>query len=120
MYWGPWKRHGSVVCRTRPYNGGMATTTISIRVHDDDLAEIDRRANARRLSRTAFILGASLTATLPRTIEEEQLDHLAEQLRALSQADKRWCDHVELRLWQLEQEALGQTFPLEEATLGAD
>lgn len=93
---------------------GMATTTISIRVPDEDLAEIDRRASARRLSRTAFMLAAALSSTLPQTVEQEQLDNLEERLRALSQRDEQWWRDVELRLEQLEQETFGQTFPLED------
>jgi uncharacterized protein (DUF1778 family) len=47
--------------------------TISIRVPDDDLAEIDRRARARNMTRTAFMLGAALADDLFQTPSEKRV-----------------------------------------------
>jgi uncharacterized protein (DUF1778 family) len=67
------KRKGSV----------SASNPITIRVSEDDLAEIDRRAAARGLNRTAFFLRAVLSDELAQTAEERQLERLERRVGRL-------------------------------------
>jgi uncharacterized protein (DUF1778 family) len=63
----------------------MSTTPITLRVPDDDLAEIDRRAKARGLNRTAFMLGLALAEDLARTADEARFEDIEERLSALEE-----------------------------------
>ncbi len=56
---------------------------ITLRVSEDDLAEIDRRAAARGLNRTAFIRSAVLSDQLAQTPEERQLERLERRVSRL-------------------------------------
>jgi uncharacterized protein (DUF1778 family) len=62
-------------------------STISIRVNDDDLAEIDRRADSAGMARSAFMLKTALdraTADERRLEEiEDRLAHAEERLEVL-------------------------------------
>ena len=58
----------------------MTTAAISIRVPEPDLEEIDRRAKAHGMSRTAFLLTAALADHLAQTVDEERLEAIEERL----------------------------------------
>jgi uncharacterized protein (DUF1778 family) len=60
----------------------MSTTTISIRVPDKDLAEIDRRAAAGGWTRTAFLLRTALGAA---TQDERRLEDHEQRLKLLEE-----------------------------------
>jgi predicted DNA binding CopG/RHH family protein len=60
----------------------MSTTTISIRVPDDDLAEIDRRRAALGMNRTAFLLRTVLGAA---TQDERRLKDHEQRLKDLEE-----------------------------------
>jgi uncharacterized protein (DUF1778 family) len=60
----------------------------SIRVSDEDLAEIDRRAAAAGVSRTQYIIDRAL-GRLPGTELEEQLDDLRERIETLESPRRR-------------------------------
>jgi uncharacterized protein (DUF1778 family) len=60
-----------------------ASNPITIRVSEDDLAEIDRRAAARGLNRTAFFLSAVLSDQLAQTAEEERVERLEARVHRL-------------------------------------
>jgi hypothetical protein len=63
--------------------------TISLRVHDDDLEDIDRRAGDLGMSRTAFLLRAALGAV---TADEKRFAALEERLDWVERdlRDRRW------------------------------
>jgi uncharacterized protein (DUF1778 family) len=64
----------------------MATTAITLRVPNEDLAEIDRRTAAHGYpSRTAFMLAAALHDDLAATLTERQVAELAERLDELDE-----------------------------------
>jgi Arc/MetJ-type ribon-helix-helix transcriptional regulator len=59
-------------------------TTISIRVPDDDLAEIDRRVATHGFpNRTAFLLGLALSDDLAKAPGEAQFERIDERLARL-------------------------------------
>ena len=74
----------------------MPTSRVSIRIPTPDLAEIDRRAKARHMTRTAYMLGAALSDGLLKTASEAQCDELGDEL-----------DAVTARLERLEQVTFG-------------
>lgn len=61
--------------------------TISIRVADVDLAEIDRRTRAHGYpNRTAFLLGVALSENLAQTAEETRFESIEKRLGRLEEA----------------------------------
>jgi hypothetical protein len=67
--------------------------SISLRVPDDDLAEIDRRAAARGLNRTEYMRRCALSDDLAETADEARFHAIEERLELLEAA------------WRLEQGA---------------
>lgn len=64
----------------------MKTVAISIRAAEADVEEIDRRASARGMSRTAFLLETALADHLAKTADEERNDRIEERLHRLEAA----------------------------------
>jgi uncharacterized protein (DUF1778 family) len=56
--------------------------TISLRVADADLAEIDRRAGCARMTRTAFMLRSALGVA---TADEERFDGIERRLSRIEE-----------------------------------
>lgn len=58
----------------------MATVAVSLRVPEDDLTELDRRASSRGMSRSGFLLGAALSDQLAQTKDEERFERIEARL----------------------------------------
>lgn len=74
------------------YNYGVAIRARTVRIPEADLAEIDRRAAARRLTRSAYMIGCSLGRDFAPTLEEEARERL---------------ENIELRLDRVEEATFG-------------
>ena len=58
---------------------------ITLRVHPDQLAEIDSRAAELRLSRTEYMIRCGLGEIIDRRAAEERLDRVEERLSRLEE-----------------------------------
>jgi uncharacterized protein (DUF1778 family) len=81
------------------YALGVAKRPVQLRISDDDLAEIDRRAKARGLDRSAFVLSVVLDPKHEITDTDRRLS----ELEAHAERTDRRCDQLERDYKRLEE-----------------